>query len=79
MLIFADEAVYICTKLALGVIILVPLMLLSILYAYTQISSISTLLGLSYLYTSVRGPIRKAESERVPRMATCNPINPISI
>src|SRR6267142_4242377 len=44
--------VFICTKPALGVALLVPPMLLNILHAHTQILSISTLLCLSYLYIS---------------------------
>jgi len=42
-------AVYISTKLTLGVTLLVPLMLLVILHMYTRVSSISTLLSLLYL------------------------------
>jgi len=41
-------AVYICTKLTLGVTLLVPPMLLVILHMYTRVLSISTLLSLSY-------------------------------
>jgi len=41
-------AVYISTKLTLGVVLLVPPMLPVILHMYTCVSSISTLLSLSY-------------------------------
>jgi len=41
-------AVYIGTKLTLGVALLVPPMLLAILHMYTRVLSISTLLSLSY-------------------------------
>src|SRR6266850_7428781 len=53
-------AVYISTKLTLGVALLVSPMLLAILHIYTCIPSISTLPSLLYHYSSIRGT-HKAE------------------
>jgi len=73
-------AVYISTKLTLGVALLVPPMPLVIIHMYTCISSISTLLSLIVLlalhqrYAWIQG-----DGQRVPGMATHIRNDPISV